>query len=224
MNFMGHVIAIDGPRAAVKATIARRLRPTPRLYLHRYRRHVSRHRALGAPRTTSISPIPTAWNNWRWPPRSSSCRSATVLLNGEDVTAAIRTAEVSEAASKVAAHPGPCAAPWWRSSADRGRRQRRDGRPRYRTVVFPNASVKIFLDADPRSASRAARRANSEARRPKLPRRSPNATARPAPRRIALVQAPDAIISIPPASREDRWKRRFSGSSAPASPTERNNS
>jgi len=82
---------------------------------------------------------------------------ASILLNGEDVTSAIREAQVSEAASKVAAAPG----------VRRGMReeQRRIGRLSSAvmegrdigTVVFPEAQVKIYLDADPEI--RASRRA-----------------------------------------------------------------
>lgn len=80
-----------------------------------------------------------------------------VLLNGEDVTAEIREPRVSEAASQVAACPGVrralreeqrrigAAGPAVMEGRDIG------------TVVFPEARVKIFLDAQP--AKRAERRA-----------------------------------------------------------------
>ena len=70
-----------------------------------------------------------------------------VILEGEEVTAAIRTQEVSNTASKVAAFP--------RVREALLRRQRNfrelpgliaDGRD-MGTVVFPDAPVKIFLDA-----------------------------------------------------------------------------
>ena len=81
----------------------------------------------------------------------------TVLLNGEDVTTAIRSPAVTQAASRVSAVPG----------VRRALRveQRRigsvhsvvmEGRD-IGTVVFPEAQVKIFLDADPHV--RAGRRA-----------------------------------------------------------------
>lgn len=80
-----------------------------------------------------------------------------VLLNGEDVTAEIREPRVSEAASQVAACPGVrralreeqrrigAAGPAVMEGRDIG------------TVVFPEARVKIFLDAQPEK--RAERRA-----------------------------------------------------------------
>jgi cytidylate kinase len=72
-----------------------------------------------------------------------------VSLNGEDVTAAIRDPRVSDAASKVAAIPGVR-----RAMREEQRRIGSltsvvmEGRD-IGTVVFPDAQVKIYLDADP---------------------------------------------------------------------------
>jgi cytidylate kinase len=80
-----------------------------------------------------------------------------VLLDGEDVTAAIRSTEVSERASQVAADPGVRRAmvaqqrrliatgDWVAEGRDIG------------TVVAPDAALKVFLTADP--VERARRRA-----------------------------------------------------------------
>jgi CMP/dCMP kinase len=77
-----------------------------------------------------------------------------VRLNGEDVTAAIRDASVGDAASKIAAYGGVRRA----MSAE----QRRiassqssvlEGRD-IGTVVFPEAQVKVFLDAHPEERAR----------------------------------------------------------------------
>lgn len=81
-----------------------------------------------------------------------------VWLNGEDVTAAIREPRVSEAASKVAAYPGVR-----RAMREEQRRigaessAVMEGRD-IGTVVFPDARVKVFLDAsaDARAGRRAA--------------------------------------------------------------------
>jgi CMP/dCMP kinase len=81
----------------------------------------------------------------------------TVLLNGENVTTAIREPQVSDAASKVAAVPGVRRA--MRAEQRRiGAAQSvvMEGRD-IGTVVFPDAQVKIFLDAHP--GTRAGRRA-----------------------------------------------------------------
>jgi len=82
----------------------------------------------------------------------------SVLLNGEDVTADIRDPKVSEAASRVAAQPGVR-----RAMREEQRRigsagpSVMEGRD-IGTVVFPEAKVKIFLDAQP--DTRAQRRAS----------------------------------------------------------------
>jgi cytidylate kinase len=80
-----------------------------------------------------------------------------VLLNGEDVTAEIREPQISEAASRVAAQPGVR-----RAMRDEQRRIGSEGPAVMEgrdigTVVFPEAKVKIFLDAQPEA--RAERRA-----------------------------------------------------------------
>ena len=73
-----------------------------------------------------------------------------VRLDGEDVTADIRTREVSAAASRVSAHPQVR-----RQMVARQRELGReggvvlDGRD-IGTAVFPDADVKFYVDADPR--------------------------------------------------------------------------
>jgi cytidylate kinase len=74
-----------------------------------------------------------------------------VLLNGEDVTAAIRTPEASQAASRVAVIPAVrrfLAAEQRRIAF--GRNMVCEGRDQG-TVVFPDAECKFFLVADPRA-------------------------------------------------------------------------
>lgn len=72
-----------------------------------------------------------------------------IALNGEDVTEAIRTPEVSSGASKIAVIPGVRRA-MVAKQREIGERTSvvMEGRD-IGTVVFPNAQVKIFLDADP---------------------------------------------------------------------------
>ena len=84
-----------------------------------------------------------------------------VTIDGRDVTRAIRTPEIDRAAAAVARLPGV--------RAELVDRQRRlgdgggivmEGRD-IGTVVFPNADVKVYLDASPEE--RARRRANDPA-------------------------------------------------------------
>ena len=72
-----------------------------------------------------------------------------VLLDGEDVTAAIRSPEVSQAASKVAVVPGVrhVLVAEQRRAGDRGGVVM-EGRD-IGSVVFPDAHLKIFLTASP---------------------------------------------------------------------------
>jgi cytidylate kinase len=115
-----------------------------------------------------------------------------VLLNGEDVTAAIRERHVSEAASKVSMAPGVRRA--------MREEQRRIGSTQavvmegrdIGTVVFPDAQVKIYLDAAPevRAGRRAAETggAVAEISRDLAERDHRDRTRTEAP----LTQAPDA--------------------------------
>jgi CMP/dCMP kinase len=116
----------------------------------------------------------------------------TVLLNGEDVTAALREPQVSEAASRVSLAPGVRRA--------MREEQRRIGHAQsvvmegrdIGTVVFPDAQVKIFLDADPHV--RAGRRAiETGAPLNEIAREMAERDARDRTRAEApLTQAPDA--------------------------------
>jgi CMP/dCMP kinase len=73
-----------------------------------------------------------------------------VLLDGEDVSAAIRTQEVSTAASRISVHPRVRRALVARQQ-ELGRRGGvvMDGRD-IGTAVFPDADVKFYVDAEPR--------------------------------------------------------------------------
>jgi cytidylate kinase len=117
---------------------------------------------------------------------------ATVHLNGEDVTAAIREPRVSHAASRVSMAPGV-------RRAMRNEQRRigslqpvvMEGRD-IGTVVFPEAQVKIYLDAAPevRAGRRAAETGGpiSEIARDLAERDHRDRTRAEAP----LTQAPDA--------------------------------
>jgi len=76
-------------------------------------------------------------------------RDGCVLLDGEDVSQAIRTEQAGNAASKVATHPAVRAALLaWQRNCARGPGLVADGRD-MGSVVFPRAAVKIFLTASP---------------------------------------------------------------------------
>ncbi len=82
-----------------------------------------------------------------------------VFLDGEDVSTAVRSPEVSQGASRVAVHPElreVLAERWRQAAAGGGVVEGRD----IGTVVFPRAPVKVFLDARPEV--RARRRSSDE--------------------------------------------------------------
>jgi cytidylate kinase len=145
---MGHVIAIDGPAGAGKSTIARSLAEklgyiyidSGAMYravaLWALREKIDpddAHRVEQLARAAEIELLPLS----------------QVRLNGEDVSDAIRDPEVSAAASRVAAVGAVRAAlvAKQKRMAD-GANVVMEGRD-IGTVVFPDARVKIFLDANP---------------------------------------------------------------------------
>ena len=154
---MSFVVTIDGPAAAGKSTTARAI--AERLGW-RYLDTGAYYRALalkglrrGAPRDDAAA---TALARGTRIEFSGDPERPHVMLDGEDVTDAIRTPDVSEGASRVAAFPGVrrLLVEWQRSLRESGPLVG-EGRD-IGTVVFPDADVKLYLDADP--ATRAARR------------------------------------------------------------------
>lgn len=143
------VVAIDGPAGAGKSTIARRV--AERLgYLYIDTGAMYRAVALWALRNG------TALDDWHRLEQLAlaadiqlAVASQRILLNGDDVTDAIREPEVSEATSKVAAVPtvrrALVAKQQKFAEASNVVMEGRD----VGTVIFPDARVKIFLNADP---------------------------------------------------------------------------
>jgi cytidylate kinase len=142
------VVAIDGPAGAGKSTVARRVADALGFtYLDSgamYRSVALAARRSGRPPDEVANTVEIGVG-------------ARVTVDGEDVTDAIRTPEISEAASRVAADPAVRRAlvaqqqrilargNWVVEGRDIG------------TVVAPGADVKVFLTAS--SQARAARRA-----------------------------------------------------------------
>ena len=148
------VIAIDGPGGSGKSTVAKRIAQklgflyvsSGAMYravaLWALRLHVDltdRHRLEQLAEHADIKLDP---------------QSGRIMLNGEDVSAAIRAPAVSDAASKIAAVPGVRRAllPVQRAAAE-DNNVVMEGRD-IGSVVFPNALVKIFLDANPEERAR----------------------------------------------------------------------
>ena len=141
------VVAIDGPAGAGKSTIARRL--AERLGFT-YIDTGAMYRAVAL---WALRQAVDAADMHRMEQLALAAEIALspgrISLNGEDVTEAIRTPEVSSAASKIAVIPGVRRA-MVAKQREVGERSSvvMEGRD-IGTVVFPRANVKIFLDANP---------------------------------------------------------------------------
>lgn len=148
------VIAIDGPAGAGKSTVARRIAQRLRftyidsgaMYravalwaLRQGMDPADRHRMEQLAAAAEMTFLP---------------ESSGIVLNGEDVTAKIRTSEVSSAASTVAAIAGVRRALVAKQREIAGSASVvMEGRD-IGTVVFPAAEVKIYLDAQPEERAR----------------------------------------------------------------------
>jgi len=151
----GLVIAIDGPSGAGKSTAGRIV--AARLgYLFLDTGAMYRALAWKALRTRTPVNDERALAALADGTRIDLAPDGAVLVDGDDVTAALRTREVSTAASQVSVHPAVRRVLVARQQ-EMGRRGGvvMDGRD-IGTAVFPDADLKFYVDADP--AKRAVRR------------------------------------------------------------------
>lgn len=180
------IVAIDGPSGAGKSTLSKRLAQELG-YVNIDTGAMYRSVALAASRK-SIDPL----NEMALTILAESIRvefvrqsnSELVLLNGEDVSAAIRTPEVSLLTSRISAYLGVR-----RAMVELQRRMGAKGGVVLEgrdigTVVFPHAEVKFFLSA---SAAERGRRRYEELKAKGL--------SVELPRTIAEVEARDAADS-----------------------------
>jgi CMP/dCMP kinase len=149
------VIAIDGPAGAGKSTVARAL-ATELGFTYLDSGAMYRCVALAALwRSADLDAADTMAEVAR--SVAISLEGERVELDGEDVSAAIRGPEVSEASSRVSVHPGVREAMVARQreliAAGRYVAEGRD----IGTVVSPDSPLKVFLTASP--GERARRRA-----------------------------------------------------------------
>ena len=149
------IVAIDGPAGAGKSTVAGRLAAHFDL-LNLETGAMYRAFALKAIENGIAPDDPAALENLAT--KTSILLEPTlsgnrVLLDGKDITSHIRDAAVTQAASQVSVHP---AIRRWMVDLQRKLGERggvvMEGRD-IGTVVFPDADVKIFLDASPDARS-----------------------------------------------------------------------
>jgi cytidylate kinase len=186
-------IAIDGPAGAGKSTLARRI--AAKLgFVYVDTGAMYRAVALWALRTNVA---PSDMHRLEQLANAAHIEFGphdnAVLLNNEDVTAAIRTPEVSQAASEVSLVPAVRRAMVEKQREIGGQVSVvMEGRD-IGTVVFPEATVKIFLDAQPEE--RATRRASEWAQPTDLVEQQIRERDQRDRGRAEspLVQAPDAI-------------------------------
>ena len=191
------IVAIDGPAGAGKSTIARRV--AAKLgFVYIDTGAMYRAVALWALRTGVDPNDMHRLEQLAKAAKIELPEPGRVELNGEDVSAAIREPAVSDHASKVAAVPGVR-----RALVDRQREIAQEfsvvmeGRD-IGTVVFPDAHIKIYLDAS--ALIRAERRAEElrqrgiEATAEHLTREMEDRDRRDRSRANSpLMQAPDAV-------------------------------
>jgi cytidylate kinase len=161
----GPIVAIDGPAGAGKSTVARHLaQHFGLLYLETGAMY--RAFALKALRGDQDFDDPAALERLA---RDTSItleadRAANrVYLDGEDVTDRVRDPDVTQGASRVSVHPAIRA---WMVGLQRELGSQggvvMEGRD-IGTVVFPDADIKVFLDASPEARSQRRYEQNSGA-------------------------------------------------------------
>ena len=158
------IIAIDGPSGAGKGTLARAVAEALRY------RHVATgamYRAVAWKAQYDRIPLDDEASVAALAERAAiEQQDGAILIDGHDVTAAIRTPEIDKAAATVARLPAVRSILVARQRAlGADRRVVMEGRD-IGTVVFPQADVKVYLDAseEERARRRAADPAHSSGR------------------------------------------------------------
>lgn len=153
------IIAIDGPSGAGKGTVARSVaralgyRHIDTGAMYRAVGWLAQHRALPLEDEAAVAAVAEQ--------ASIAITDERIEIEGHDVTTAIRTPAIDGAATRVARLPSVRRILVERQRAlGNGGRIVMEGRD-IGTTVFPDADVKVYLDADP--TERARRRAGDPA-------------------------------------------------------------
>ena len=138
------IIAIDGPSGAGKGTVARAV--AARLGYRHVDTWKAGHEALDLADESAVAALGRR--------ATFMLEDGRVEIDGHDVLTAIRTPEMDKAAAAVARHPGV------RSALVAVQRRLGEGGGVVMegrdigTVVFPDADVKVYLDASPEERAR----------------------------------------------------------------------
>ncbi len=151
---MSGVIAIDGPGGSGKSTVSRRL--ADRLGIVHLDTGAFYRAATVAVLRAGIDPADGPAVTAEVARHRFDQRAGAMLLDGEDVSGEIRSPEVDRAVSLVSAHPGvrhlmvEAQRDWVRRQGGTAVVEGRD----IGTVVFPDAPLKVFLEASPEERAR----------------------------------------------------------------------
>jgi len=155
-------IAIDGPAASGKSTLAKRLADTLNYLffdtgvMYRAVTWAALHQGVNPNDAAAVTAVAETVKIDVNPPSQADGRDSDILADGQDITWEIRTPQVDDNVSVVSAHPGVRQA--------LTHQQRRIGHRGQvvmvgrdiGTVVLPDADLKVYLDAS--AEERASRR------------------------------------------------------------------
>jgi cytidylate kinase len=154
------VIAIDGPAAAGKSTVGRRVAAHlgyPFLdtgAIYRAVTWTALHRGVDLSDDDALAELAHSLTIDVGPPTEASIEPCTIFVDGEDITDRLRQPEVEAAVSLVSRVPGVRSALVKTQRDLAGRNAVVMAGRDIGTVVLPDAELKVYLDASPEERAR----------------------------------------------------------------------